>query len=309
MKIKDVCRETGLTDRAVRYYIENGLVFPEKNENYAGRRNFNFTENDVEILKRIGVLRKADFSIEQIKGLFQGQSVANTANERMKELLLEREKCSQLSAVLSQVSKNQELSLQQLVEALENPVVSNGLPSKDEEPPFTLMLLRARRIITGLCVAFCVILLVIVLTFINFGGPSWFKRQWQNSAAVVTVFQNGKLLTAEQYELDVLVGDCKTDVINGERGYMFDIDYGEIKGVVTLENGFQIEFGLINLNNWHNLDFILDIAEDGNNVTVSQRVIYKTGDGVDEVDVLIVEETANPDSGFVSLFSYSDRNL
>lgn len=38
MKIKEVCEKTGLTDRAIRYYIENGLVFPDKNENYAGHR-------------------------------------------------------------------------------------------------------------------------------------------------------------------------------------------------------------------------------------------------------------------------------
>ena len=35
MKMKDVIRLTGLTDRAVRLYIENGLIEPDISENYA----------------------------------------------------------------------------------------------------------------------------------------------------------------------------------------------------------------------------------------------------------------------------------
>ena len=34
MKIKQVCEATGLTDRAIRYYIEEGLVAPAYTENY-----------------------------------------------------------------------------------------------------------------------------------------------------------------------------------------------------------------------------------------------------------------------------------
>ena len=43
MKMKEVCEKTGLTDRAVRLYIENGLVSPKYNENYMGRRNIDFS--------------------------------------------------------------------------------------------------------------------------------------------------------------------------------------------------------------------------------------------------------------------------
>lgn len=42
MKIKAVCEETGLTDRAVRYYIDEGLIRPEFTENYIGRRSYDF---------------------------------------------------------------------------------------------------------------------------------------------------------------------------------------------------------------------------------------------------------------------------
>jgi len=43
MKIKAVCERTGLTDRTIRYYIEEGLLSPSFNENYIGRKSFDFT--------------------------------------------------------------------------------------------------------------------------------------------------------------------------------------------------------------------------------------------------------------------------
>ena len=67
MKMKDVITETGLTDRAIRLYIENSLVSPSCNENYAGRRNIEFSADDVEALKNVATLRKAGFSINEIK--------------------------------------------------------------------------------------------------------------------------------------------------------------------------------------------------------------------------------------------------
>ena len=39
MKIKQVMAKTGLTDRAIRLYIENELVKPECDENYNGRKS------------------------------------------------------------------------------------------------------------------------------------------------------------------------------------------------------------------------------------------------------------------------------
>ena len=44
MKIKEVIEKTDLTDRAIRLYIENGLVSPLCSENYAGRKNIDFSE-------------------------------------------------------------------------------------------------------------------------------------------------------------------------------------------------------------------------------------------------------------------------
>ena len=82
MKIKQVIKETGLTDRAIRLYIENELVKPECDENYNGRKSIEFSETDVENLKNIALLRKADFSIQEIKALqMGGETAQNTIKE------------------------------------------------------------------------------------------------------------------------------------------------------------------------------------------------------------------------------------
>lgn len=79
MKIKQVCELTGLTDRAIRFYIEEGLVTPAYTENYLGRKSFTFTEEDAQRLKDIIVLRKFGFSIEEIK-LIQTDPAAGRAS-------------------------------------------------------------------------------------------------------------------------------------------------------------------------------------------------------------------------------------
>ena len=79
MKMKEVLERTGLTDRAVRLYIANDLVAPECNRGYTGRNNYDFSEEDVEILQKIALLRKADFSLEQIRALQSGGEEARAA--------------------------------------------------------------------------------------------------------------------------------------------------------------------------------------------------------------------------------------
>jgi len=79
LKIKEVIAATGLTDRAIRLYIDNGLVLPENQKSYTGRNSYNFTQADIDCLNQIATLRKADFSLEQIKRLKLGGESAQKA--------------------------------------------------------------------------------------------------------------------------------------------------------------------------------------------------------------------------------------
>ncbi len=50
MNLKTVCNKTGLSARAVRYYIDEELISPACTENYYGRKIYKFTDEDVEAL-------------------------------------------------------------------------------------------------------------------------------------------------------------------------------------------------------------------------------------------------------------------
>lgn len=67
LRIKEVCKKTGLTDKAVRLYINNELIHPNYQEGYNGRRNYDFSEDDVSLLKKIALLRRYNFPIHSIK--------------------------------------------------------------------------------------------------------------------------------------------------------------------------------------------------------------------------------------------------
>lgn len=151
MKIKEVCEKTELTERAVRLYIENGLVAPSVNESYSGRRNIDFSQEDVERLMSISVMRKAGFSIAQIK-------LMQTEPEKSKEILRELidstnkriETDSEIVSCLKPLLAVENLKPEQISHALENPVVEEKLlPAEDSEPSALQRLIRKLFFVLG----------------------------------------------------------------------------------------------------------------------------------------------------------------
>ena len=65
MKMKEVCRMTGLTERTVRFYVEQGLLTPETTVNN-GRTYLSFTDANISELETMATLRRAQFSISEI---------------------------------------------------------------------------------------------------------------------------------------------------------------------------------------------------------------------------------------------------
>ena len=63
MKINDVKKITGLTAKAIRLYESKGLINVSREEN--GYRNY--SENDVEVLKKIKLFRRIGIAISDIK--------------------------------------------------------------------------------------------------------------------------------------------------------------------------------------------------------------------------------------------------
>ena len=68
MRIQELERKTGLERPTIRFYEKEGLVIPKRMEN--GYREY--SEEDVELLKKIKLLRRLGMSIEKIRALQQG---------------------------------------------------------------------------------------------------------------------------------------------------------------------------------------------------------------------------------------------
>lgn len=132
MKMKTVTELTGLTDRAVRLYIDNGLIKPEISENYAGRKNIEFSDNDVDRLKNIAVLRKAGFSISDIGLLISDSSQTRSVLDSFiefneKEIENKREIISRLRSIGSE----QDISVETVCQALSASVSEEKVPDAD----------------------------------------------------------------------------------------------------------------------------------------------------------------------------------
>ncbi len=131
MKIKTVCELTGLTDRTIRYYIEEKLIFPLYTENYLGRKTYSFSEKDIKDLKDIAVLRKFDFTLDEIKSVINdaetSKEILSNVKYRTAQAVLNGQ--SKFS-VLSQISTEKTYTVAELAEELSK--VSLDLPEQKE---------------------------------------------------------------------------------------------------------------------------------------------------------------------------------
>lgn len=69
MLINEVCKKCSLTKKAVEYYMGQGLISPSIQEN--GYRNF--SDEDVDRLNKISVLRSLGLSVADIQGVLSSQ--------------------------------------------------------------------------------------------------------------------------------------------------------------------------------------------------------------------------------------------
>ena len=135
MKIKEVISATGLTDRAIRLYIDEGLLSPGISENYNGRKSIEFSTSDVEKLKNISLLRRADFSISQIKCLdIGGKEAENSLREFIQEKEAKHNLDGRIIAALNSLTfDGTHVNLQYVASSLTDEVLS-GTSNKDLKP-------------------------------------------------------------------------------------------------------------------------------------------------------------------------------
>ena len=89
MNIKEAEEETGITRQNIRFYEKKGLIRPERNLENDYRQ---YSMEDIQRLRTIKMLRKLDFSVENIKEVLEGSMDFSQAVRRQLDSLKERKK-------------------------------------------------------------------------------------------------------------------------------------------------------------------------------------------------------------------------
>ena len=136
MKMKEVLAQTGLTDRAVRLYIDNGLIAPDIEENYIGRKNIEFSQTDIDRLKNIALLRKIGFSIPDIKEISQGSENTKSIIEAF--IQQKQENIESDTLILEQIkniSLDSKITMESLCLQLSSAAENKQVPKEDLQLP------------------------------------------------------------------------------------------------------------------------------------------------------------------------------
>ena len=84
MTIKDIEERTGLSRSNIRFYEKEKLIEPSRNESNGYR---DYSENDVENIKKIAYLRTLGISIEDIRSIISEKVTLQEMLEKQKEVL------------------------------------------------------------------------------------------------------------------------------------------------------------------------------------------------------------------------------
>lgn len=137
MRMKDVLARTGLTDRAVRLYIENGLLSPRQESNYAGRKSIDFSEEDVETLEVIATLRKSGFSLSDIHRMQEDPSCAREVLDGHRRALTEEiEQKKQILQKLSVIPLDTPVNCRTIADGIRACASSQIIPKEDSNMSF-----------------------------------------------------------------------------------------------------------------------------------------------------------------------------
>lgn len=87
MTIKEVEQQTGLARSNIRFYEKENLISPSRNTTNGYR---DYSEKDVNIIKKIAYLRTLGISIENIKDMTEGKKTLREVTEKQKHVLNEQ---------------------------------------------------------------------------------------------------------------------------------------------------------------------------------------------------------------------------
>ncbi len=136
MKIKEVSEKTGLTKKTIRYYEAEGLLSPEK-QWQNGREYRNYSEADIQRLTKIAALRRARFSVEEIRHIHEVPGdIPEIFQSYRRRLQQEQVDLSAILAVINNITSETLTSEDTLISQMKPATVGLPLPAVDLDPHF-----------------------------------------------------------------------------------------------------------------------------------------------------------------------------
>ncbi len=136
MKIKEVSEKTGLTKKTIRYYEAEGLLSPEK-QWQNGREYRNYSEADIQRLTKIAALRRARFSVEEIRHIHEVPGdIPEIFQSYRHRLQQEQVDLSAILAVVNNIPSETLTSEDTLISQMKPATVGLPLPAVDLDPHF-----------------------------------------------------------------------------------------------------------------------------------------------------------------------------
>ena len=136
MKLKEVCERTGLTKRTIRFYEEKELLAPQKTYKN-GREYRDYSEDDVARLMDIATLRRARFTIQEIKQMeAQPEDMPEVFTSYREGLYEQQKELEALIAAAESVNPAALTSTKQLISVMQQATQRLPLPAMDIRPRF-----------------------------------------------------------------------------------------------------------------------------------------------------------------------------
>ena len=136
MKIKEVSEKTGLTKKTIRFYEAQGLLDPDKTEQN-GREYRTYSHEDVEQLLQIATLRRARFSVEEIRRIQETPQETTAIFRAYRERLrAEQQDLEQVLAVADAIGQAELPSAEALIGRMATVASAMSLPAADIHPHF-----------------------------------------------------------------------------------------------------------------------------------------------------------------------------
>lgn len=136
MKMKEVSQKTGLTKKTIRFYEAEGLLHPEKTWQN-GREYRSYTEEDVAQLQKIASLRRARFSVDEVRRIQEDPAqipeIFYAYRERLRK---DRDDLQAILSIVDSIPCDGLTNEDALIEELKPVTYGLPLPAADLDPHF-----------------------------------------------------------------------------------------------------------------------------------------------------------------------------